>query len=58
MAETAAARYVRDFTTSGREAGRKTRELDGQSNGRKSRNYVNDATNVSAVTGGAPTFSS
>lgn len=57
MAETAAARYVRDFTTAGREAGRKTRELDGQTTERKSRLYVNDSTNVSAVTGGAPTFS-
>lgn len=53
--ETAAQRYARDFTTAGREAARKVKELDGQSTERKSRLYV-DA-NVSAVTGGAPVFS-
>ncbi len=54
--ETAAARYARDFTNVAREAGRKVRELDGQSTSRKSRNYVSP-TNVSAVTNAAPTFS-
>lgn len=57
MAETAAARYARDFTNADREADRKVKELDGQTTERKSRLYVDDSTNTSAVTNGAPQFS-